>query len=159
MSRWQNFKIWRGKLPHWRADDVQYYATFRHRRLLNETEVNLLLRQLLRPNGRRWNLIICCVLPEVTEMIFTVETSAKGENYELSEIIERAKTKAGKEIIKKSGERFPPFFTESYDRILRDEAEVEEFWTRIFDSPVNAEIVEDSEEYAGIFIADAPSEE
>ena len=34
--KWANFNVWRGRLPHWRADDVTYYATFRHRRDLDE---------------------------------------------------------------------------------------------------------------------------
>ena len=156
MSRWENFKIWRGRLPHWRADDVTYYVTFRHRRELSDFERGILQKFLLRPEGRRWDLMILCVLPEVTEMMFSVRQSPDGEPYELSDILEKAKLKAGKQIIAKSGERFPPFYTESYDRIVRDEGEIEERWQAIFDSPVRLELVEDSDAYAYLFVADAP---
>lgn len=100
--------------------------------------------------------MILCVLPEVTEMMFSVRQSPDGEPYELSDILEKAKLKAGKQIIAKSGERFPPFYTESYDRIVRDEGEIEERWQAIFDSPVRLELVEDSDAYAYLFVADAP---
>jgi hypothetical protein len=153
---WKNFEIWRGRLPHWRADDVNYYVTFRHRRALDDFERRTLLRALIKPDGRRWDLLILCVLPEQTDLIFTVRAAPTGEAYELSDVVEKAKTKAGKEIVKKSGERFPPFYNESYDRILRDEAELEAYWQQIFDAPVKLELVEDSEEYDALWVANAP---
>ncbi len=150
--RFQNFSIWRGRLPHWRADDVRYYVTFRHRRELTEKERNILLRAILRPEGRKWELLIVCVLPETTELIFEVRSAPDGRPYELSDVLEKAKTKAGKQIIKLSGERFPPFYTESYDRIIRDEGELEEHWQRIFDSSVTLELVEDPEEWDALWV-------
>ncbi len=148
----KNFKIWRGKLPHWRADDVRYYVTFRHQRPLDASERQLLLRHLLKPDGQKWDLQIVCVLPEATELLFTVREGREGP-YELSEIVEKAKIKAGKAIVKKTGERYPPFYTESYDRIVRDESEYEERWLAILDSPVSAELAEDPEEYPFLWVA------
>ena len=154
----KNFKIWRGKLPHWRADGVTYFVTFRHRRALNESERELLVRMLIKPDGRRWDLLILCVLPEKTDLIFRVLETPSGEPYELSEIVEKAKTKAGKLIIKKSGEMWPPFYSESFDRILRDELELQERWEDIFDSPSSLELAEDPDEYDGLWVANSPSE-
>jgi hypothetical protein len=149
----KNFSVWRGRLPHWRADDVRYYVTFRHRRELDDRERQLLMRALLRPEGRKWNLLILCILPGQTELIFTVREAATGQPYELSDIVEKAKAKVGREIIKKSGERFPPFYGESYDRIIRDEPELEERWQSILDSPVAAELVEDPEDWEALWVA------
>jgi hypothetical protein len=151
--RFKNFSIWRGRLPHWRADDVRYYVTFRHRRELDSNERHLLVRGLLRPEGRKWDLMILCVLPGQTDLIFSIREKPTGQPYELSEVIEKAKAKVGREIIKKSGERFPPFYTESYDRIIRDDSELEERWQAIFDSPVGMELCEDSEEWDGLWVA------
>ncbi|MBI1334340.1 MAG: hypothetical protein JST12_07530 [Armatimonadetes bacterium] len=150
-KRWENFSIWRGRLPHWRADNVVYYVTFRHRRDLSDEERNRLLSNLLRPDGRKWDLIIACVLPNQTELMFRVE-----EGNELSDIVEKAKTKTGKGIVKKTGERWPPFYEESYDRIIRDDAEFEEFWTKILESPVDNELAEEPGEYPGLYVANAP---
>jgi hypothetical protein len=154
---WKNFSIWRGKLPHWRAEDVVYYVTFRHRRPLIDSEQALLLSALLKPDGRYLDVLIACVLPETSEVIFTARSAPTGSPYELSDVIEKAKAKAGRKIIKASEERFPPFYTESYDRIIRDEAELEERWSAIFDSPVAHELVEDVEEYPHLYVADAPA--
>lgn len=153
---WKNFNIWRGRLPHWRADDVTYYVTFRHRRALDDAERRMLLRALIKPDGRRWDLLIVCVLPEVTDLIFKVREAPSGEPYELSDIVEKAKNKVSKEITKRTEERYGPFYNESYDRILRDEAELQEFWERIFESPVTNELAEDPEEYDALWVAEAP---
>ncbi|HVL40019.1 MAG TPA: hypothetical protein VM328_11570 [Fimbriimonadaceae bacterium] len=153
MSRWKNFKIWRGRLPHWRADDVRYFVTFKHRRALNEDERLALFRQLLRPEGRKWDLLILCVLPERTELIFSVRTAADGQPVELSQIVEPAKRRAAKDIGKISKDRYPPFWEESYDRIIRDEPELEQRWQEVYDSPVIEELVEDPTEWETLYVA------
>ncbi len=151
----KNFHIWRGRLPHWRADDVTYYVVFRHRRGLELQERQVLMKCLLKPEGRKWNLLILCVLPQATELMFTVNERPDGAPYELAEIVEKAKAKAGKLIIKGSGERYPPFFQESFDRIVRDEVELEERWNAILESPVGAELCEDPEDYDALWVVHA----
>lgn len=117
----KNFRIWRGRLPHWRASDVLYYVTFRHRRDLDEDECFALLRCLLKSDGAKYEIVIAVVRPNESELMFTID-----DEVELSKIVEGAKRRAGKVIIKKTGERFSPFFDESYDRIVRDEEEYRE---------------------------------
>ena len=140
-------------MPHWRADGVRYYVTFRHRRALEEWERALLLASLIRPDGRKWDLLIACVLPEVTELIFTVRKGRDGTPLEIADILEPAKRKTGSKIIKKTGERFPPFYTESFDRIIRDDAEFEERWQALVESPVTLELVSDPEDYSSLWVA------
>ncbi|MBS1717298.1 MAG: hypothetical protein JSS72_06170 [Armatimonadetes bacterium] len=152
----KNFRMWRKRLPHWRADDETYYVTFRHRRPLDSAERLLLFRALLNPDGRRWNILILCVLPENTEILFTVTEKSPGVPYELSDIVEKAKDKAGRKIIKATGERFTPFYTESYDRIVRDEAELDERWQAILDAPVSEALCESPEDYNELWVVDAP---
>jgi REP element-mobilizing transposase RayT len=150
-QRWENFSIWRGRLPHWRADNVSYYVTFRHRRDLDEFERNKLLYNLKKPDGKAWDLVIACVLPDKTELIFRVT-----EGNELSDIVERAKKRTGKDIIKKSGEKWSPFYDESYDHIIREDTEFEEFWTKILESPVELELVDEPGDYPYLYVAGAP---
>lgn len=156
MGRWENFSIWRGRLPHWRADGVWYYATFRHRRALDDDERFILYQRLMRA-GSRLDFHIVSVLPEKTEAIFTVLEDSRGEAYELSDALEKAKRQAGSKIIKKSGERWPPFYGECFDRIIRDEAEYESLWTAILAGPVNDGHVEDPGDWRTLFVPDAPN--
>lgn len=149
----QNFSIWRGRLPHWRADDVRYYVTFRHRRALTPLERDQLFKALLQPVGTRWDLYVLCVLPETTELMASVNVGRDGRPIELSEIVEPAKRQAGKAILKKSGERFSPFYEESYDRIVRDDAEFEERWMEIVHSPETLELVEAADDYPTLWLS------
>ncbi len=148
--------MWRGRLPHWRADDERYYVTFNHRRPLSEKECRVLFAHLLRAQRSRLDYMVLLVLPERSEMIFNVKKDSEGTEYELSDIVEKAKVKAGRNIIKESGERWPPFSHESYDRIMRDEAELEEFMTRIVQAPENEGLAEVSEEYECLFYENLP---
>lgn len=132
--RFRNFRIWRGRLPHWRADDVAYYVTFRHRRELDEWERIRLFRTLQHGHGRHWDLWALSVRPLETELIFVMIAGANGQVRELSDVIEKAKTKSGKLIIKRTGERFDPFYRESFDRIVRDSGELEETLARMAES-------------------------
>lgn len=84
-------------------------------------------------------LAILSVGSERTELIFELLEGKDGRPAELSQIVERAKVKAGKEILKKTGERYPPFFNESYDRIIRDEPEMLERWQAAFDLALDDE--------------------
>ena len=149
----RNFSMWRGRLPHWRADDVRYYVTFRHRRELSDRERDLLLKALLQSTGKRWDVLVACVLPEATELIATVGVGTQGRPVELSQIVEPAKRRASKAIVKATGERFGPFYDESYDRIVRDDAEFEERWEAIRCSPIEAGLAETPEGYAGLWMA------
>lgn len=150
----RNFHIWRGRLPHWRADGVTYYVTFRHRRDLTEDERRLLLRALLRPDGAKWDLRMATVLPSETHLIFAVRESPSGTPYELADIIEPAKAKTARQIMKRSGERYPPFWHESYDRIVRDEVELRERWDEIVDAATRTS--EDVDVAATVWLADPP---
>ncbi len=153
----KNFNIWRGKLPHWRADEVTYFVTFRHTRPLDDAERYLLYQSLIRPDGKQLDLMIMVVLPERTDIMFSVREAPTGLPFELSDVIEKAKTKAGKKIIKKTGERFPPLYGESYDRLVRDDGELQERYDEILASPVDLELCEDPGDFETLYVANAPS--
>lgn len=150
----KNFSMWRGRLPHWRADDVHYYVTFRHRRDLDEAERRVLFKELLRPERRKWDLMILCVLPATTELIFSVRAGIQGTPIEIADIVEPAKRRAGRKIIHNTGERFAPFYTESFDRIVRDDAELDERREAIYGSSVTQELVEDPADYDALWVAE-----
>lgn len=104
-----------------------YYVTFRHSRELGEFERQDLYASLMKPQGRKWDVFALSVRESVTELLISMETDGDGRPHELSDVVEKAKQRAGKKIIKATGERYPPFYFESYDRIVRDEAELIDF--------------------------------
>lgn len=122
--KFKNFSMWKKNLPHWRADEVTYYLTFRYRRELDLKEQQILFTTLLSTDHKKWNFLILVTFPEYTEMIVQVsDYSQKGQEPELSKIIEPIKVKVGRKIIALTEERYSPFYLETYDRIIRDEGE------------------------------------
>lgn len=154
---WKNFSIWRGRLPHWRADAVTYYVTFRHRRDLSDEEIAIVFREFLKLHDRKWDLTVLSVLPLSTEFILKLSDGTASPKNELSKMVERAKTVAGKRIIGKSLERFPPFYMESFDRILRNEAEFTEKLEAIIQTAAEEVCSKASEPYPFLWIADTPT--
>lgn len=148
--QFKNFSIWRGRLPHWRADDVTYYVTFRHRRPLDPRERQVLLQALYRLHNSARVLRLICVLPETTEMLLDMKPEAGPKDREFSKDLEAAKNRAGKQIAKKAGETFTPFYQESFDRIMRDEAELNERWTAIHESPAREGLAGEGEDYEAL---------
>lgn len=129
--------------------------TFRSRRDLDERDRADLFRNILKLDGRKWSLLALTVLPDRTEMLVSVEDDANGVPYELSDLVEKAKTAASKAILKRTEERFPPFYGESYDHIVRDEEERETFYDALIDGAVAAELAEIPEDYPTLYVRDA----
>lgn len=140
--------MWRKWLPHWRADGVQYYVTFRHSRELEDQEIALLYRLLMKLELRGFDYIALCVLPKQTEFVFQQRETASRKDFSIA--LEKAKAQAGKKIIAKSGERWAPFSNESYDHIVRDEADLEGFIAQIIDAAIEV-----SDDYPFLFVAEA----
>lgn len=133
--KFKNFSIWKKKLPHWRADEVTYYLTFRYRRELDLKEQQLLFSALLSTDQKKWDLLLLATFPECTEMIVQVSNYEKeGQEPELSKIIEPIKAKVARKIMSLTEERYSPFYLESYDRIIRDESEYIERIQKILSS-------------------------
>lgn len=149
MAKFKNFWTWQAKLPHWRAEDVTYYVQFNHRRPLTEPECQLLMRTFLNLQGKQFDIYLLCILPNETEMLFCPQKQAR---IDFTKTLEKAKVKAGNSVIKRSGERFPPFYGESYDRIIRDAAEYEEFWMNIVAKIEELNVCESADEYDFLFL-------
>jgi hypothetical protein len=127
MARWKNFSVWRGRFPHWRADGVLYYVSLRHRRSLDGQERGWLFAELVRQDGRKWEVRALVVGEDATEALVTMAAAPHGSDYELGGLVGGALRKAGKRVTAATGERFAPFYDEPYDRIVRDDAETEAF--------------------------------
>lgn len=152
MGRFTNFSQWRGRWPHWRADGETYYVSFRHRRPLTEEEREKLFRTILK-GTRRLDVIILGVFPEQTELMTRPHADESGTESELSDEIEKAKKKAAKDIILRSGERFPPWGFESYDRIMRDDDELQAYFDAILERPEQEGLAAATEEYDWLYVS------
>ncbi len=86
------------------------------------------------------------------------ENRPSGRN-DLEDVVEKCKARAGKAIVKRTGERFAPFYSESYDRIVRDDEEMLEKIGEIARSPQEAGLCTDEDEYRFLWLTWNPSDE
>ncbi|MFN7172386.1 MAG: hypothetical protein ACK4P3_06335 [Fimbriimonadaceae bacterium] len=149
----KRLKIWRGRLPHWRAEGVRYYVTFRHRRPLTYHERRILFGQLNRLS-KEWQINVFYVGENSSSMVFEPLPDSPAEmNQEFSDRLEKLKLKAGRQIIKSTGEKWTPFYGESYDHIIRDEEDLLNILDEIEESATDGVPDEDESEF--LFQAEA----
>lgn len=151
----KNFRMWRSRLPHWRADEVTYFVRFKHRRPLTEAERCLLLQTFLRSGSRKLDIDAACVMQEETSLVFRAQQTGKGTPYEISKVVEPVKRKVGAKIIDNTGERWSPFWEESFDRIIRDESEYEEKMAEIEEAAFAESASQDDSDCGWLYLREA----
>ena len=148
MAKWENFTIWRGRFPHWRADNVEYYASFPHRQILDQDDCDILFSHLMRSHGKAVEFLALVVVPEKTEAIFTVGRSSGGDFFELTDVI----AKAQRRFMKKAGKE-RAFYSEHFDRIIRDEAERETLLLGMLNAPSTSDAIEAPDNWSALYVA------
>jgi hypothetical protein len=74
------------------------------------------------------------VFPDKTELLTRLNGAPKKD---LLDIVDKARKKVTAEANKKSASPFPLFYNESYDHIVRDEVEYEEFCNNLLEEADN----------------------
>ncbi len=126
--KWKNFYVWKKKLPHWRADSVVYFITFRHRLELQENFQHLLFTTILKTDSRKWNLLAISVSTMDSYLLVHFDDDTGSKTKEISKIIEPLKNKVEQRIVK--GMEDAPkymhyFYPESYDHIIRNREDLD----------------------------------
>ena len=73
---------------------MNYFVTFRHRRTLEQSECQLLMRALMNAHGRKWSIKLICILADRSDLIVHMIEDEDLKSKELSEVLEKAKSKA-----------------------------------------------------------------
>lgn len=144
--------MWRKRLPHWRADGETYYLYSKFRRDLNEDERCRLFAEILRLDGNRAQFQVVSVLPDRLEVLVAMLEDVSGKSLDVGQMLEKAMGRAAKAIIKKSGERFSPFFDEPFDRIIRDDGERQEYVEQMLQRVEDAALADEQSNYSTFYM-------
>lgn len=144
-------------LPHWQEPGSLYYITWRcgERISLSPEERTITLQCLRYWEGRKWDLYTAVVMPSHVHVL--AQPLAKGGStgaFDLAEIIHSVKSFSAHQINKCRDKRGPIWQDERYDRIVRDESELQEKWGYIRENPVKAGLAAVSEDYPWLFERD-----
>jgi len=148
-------KIYKRNLPHWTFKGATYFVTFcvKDNKFLSSEEQIILKNHILDGNDEYCKLISFVVMPDHVHIILS-----PIKNYTLQDIMKGIKGVSARKInmnrkfYKKSINKNYIWQSESYDRIIRIEKELNEKLEYIFFNPSKNGYTNDPWNYSGYFI-------
>ncbi len=148
----------RRNLPHFERPWAKYAITFatRNHRCLSEEARDIVLASLLRWKGRRYELYAACVMPDHAHLLIepTIERQDSGSKpvfFSLSKISHSIKSFTANRINKIENRSDPVWETESFDRLIRSESDLQEKFQYITRNPWDAGVVRPDQDYRWVW--------
>jgi REP element-mobilizing transposase RayT len=140
--------IRRRNLPHWQLGGSVYFITFRSLRgALPPEALRLVVGHVLYDHGKRYDLVFGVVMPDHVHVIIQPREIAPGAWHDLSTIMKGLKGSSSRRINQLLGTKGTVWQEEWYDRIIRDDRELEEKLLYMYHNPVKAGLVIDPAKY------------
>jgi thiamine-phosphate pyrophosphorylase len=136
-------KTYSRRLPHWRLDGATYFVTFRIRTgEFRPMERSVILDHVRAGDPKYYTLIAAVVMPDHVHLILR-----PGEGVELSRIMQGTKGVLAKKINDLRDVRGHVWQDESWDRIVRDQGELDEKVQYCLENSVKKGLAEDPWDY------------
>ncbi|MDR1282060.1 MAG: transposase, partial [Opitutaceae bacterium] len=138
-------------LPHVQVPGATYFVTFRtaNQRKLSPAARDEVLAALQFWNGKRWRLFSAVIMPDHVHIVIQPLPKETGDGFwDLSELLHSVKSFSANrinQIEERTG--VAVWQSESYDRIIRDEAELLATLAYINHNPLRAELCAEGEGY------------
>jgi RecG-like helicase/REP element-mobilizing transposase RayT len=148
----------RRHLPHFERPWAKYAITFatRNHRRLSEEARDIVLESLLRWKDRRYGLYAACVMPDhvhllIEPMIERQDSGNKPAFFSLSKILHSIKSFTANRINKVENRSEAVWETESFDRLIRSESDLQEKFQYIASNPWDAGAAKQGEDYRWVW--------
>jgi RecG-like helicase/REP element-mobilizing transposase RayT len=148
----------RRNLPHFERPWAKYAITFgtRDRRQLSPRARDLVLESLLRWKDRRYELYAACVMPNhvhflIEPMIECGGGSSRPSFFPLSKILHTIKSFTANRINQIENASGPLWETESFDRLIRSESDLQEKFRCIVRNPWDAGVAKQGDDYRWVW--------
>jgi len=146
-------------LPHFERPWGKYAVSFstHQRRILTETERDIVLQCVLYPfQHGKVHLYAACVMPDHVHLLFepqVKENDATGAPifYSLTELLQSIKSVSAHQINQSRGATGPVWDKESFDRLIRSDADLQEKYLYIARNPWDAAVVGEDEDYRWVW--------
>jgi len=141
----KGLKITRRKLPHWTLKGATYFVTFRTLRgELSVGEQKTVLEHIKEGDGKFYELIAVVIMPDHIHILLI-----PMEGYALSRIMKGVKGVSAHKINLIRKTKGNVWQDESYDRIIRDQEELNEKLNYMLNNPVKKGLTDDPWNYHG----------
>jgi putative transposase len=135
-------------LPHWQFGGSTYFITFGSLRGDLDTESrNIVMKHCVYDHGTKMNLHFGIVMPDHVHLILQPKEHTPKCWFDLSEILQGIKSVSSRNVNRHQNTKGVLWQDESFDRIIRDEAEYLEKLNYIYWNPVKAGLVAKPKDY------------
>jgi RecG-like helicase/REP element-mobilizing transposase RayT len=148
----------RRNLPHFERPWAKYAITFatRNHRSLSEKARDIVLESLLRWKDRRYELHAACVMPDHVHLLIEPMIERGGDSgnpifFSLTKILHSIKSFTANGINKLEKRSGPVWETESFDRLIRSESDLQEKFDYITRNPWDAGMAKPNEDYRWVW--------
>jgi putative transposase len=139
------FENYQRRLPHWRLSGSVYFVTFRLLAgKLTEPEIVVVRDHICSGHLSYYTLLAVVVMPDHVHALLK-----PSSDISLSRIMKGIKGVSAKKLNQMRGAAGSLWQDESWDRIVRDEAELQEKLEYMLNNPLKAGLVEDGWAYLG----------
>ena len=143
-----NLKITKRHLPHWDIEESVYFVTFDTKaKIFSVNEIEIILTHIIEGNEKYYFIFAAVVMPDHVHIIYRAI-----KNYSLSRILKGIKGASARKINKLNNTKGSIWQSESFDRIIRDEADFNEKLNYILNNPLKKGIIDNPYNYKGLFI-------
>lgn len=143
----EGIKIRRRNLPHWTLEGATYFISFRLiQGQLSASEVKLVLEHIKSGDKNYYDLLAVVVMPD---HVYAVLQPRSG--VELKRIMKGIKGASARKINLARGSQGSLWQDESYDRIVRDQEDLEEKLQYILNNPIKESLAQDPFDYPGLY--------
>src|SRR5438874_8681043 len=154
------------RLPHFERPWSKYAITFstRNRRILSARARDVVLESIRRWDGRRYELFGACVMPNHVHLLIEPMVERQNESgnsifFSLSILLNRIKSFTANRINKIEKVNEPVWESESFDRMIRSESDLQEKFEYITRNPWDVGIATPKEDYRWVWYPRARQEE
>ena len=139
------FKIYKRNLPHWEQPGSVYFITFRTAKgiSLPDTAKDIVFDTIMFLNNKKYNLYTCVVMADHNHLILQPLEKTKDAFYSIAEIMHSIKSYSANKInslLKRTGS---VWLDENFDRIVRNEKELQEKMNYVVNNPIKSQIVDE----------------
>ncbi|PYK60212.1 MAG: hypothetical protein DME43_06310 [Verrucomicrobia bacterium] len=154
------------RLPHFERPWMKHAITFstRNRRTLSERARDVVIESIRRWDGRRYELFAACVMPDHVHLLLEPMVERQNESgnstfFSLSKILHSIKSFTANRINKIEKVNEPVWESESFDRMIRSESDLQEKFEYIMRNPWDAGIAKPTDDYPWVWYPRSKPEE
>lgn len=146
-------RITHRNLPHWQLGGATYFVTFRVKEgTLSEEERAQVLSACLHWQPHKWQVYAIVVMPNHVHLLARPSPCGKNQWYALGEILHSVKSYSAHQLNRRRKDAGAVWLDESFDRIVRDEAEFKEKLNYILSNPAKAGLAQTEAEYPFLWV-------